>query len=250
MSFDPFAQDVPAPPQDIHPGAMACFCLSPDQQEALRAAAGLPGAEADHITLVYLAGDAEEIAANKNALLSSLAQLAQATPPLSGEIGGVARFAASESSDGQDVCVALYDCPDLPALHSALCDCLAACGIVPSSDHGFTPHITLAYIPPDAPMPVEALPRMPLSFDCLSLVWAGERIELPFQGGGEAEGMEDQAADLLSDVIEDAQLAQALLLEADAMEGGAPKGMKAIHDGFTEDEIKETIKALFAEYNS
>lgn len=168
-----------------HPGAMACLCLSSEQQQQLREAAGLPDAECDHITLVYVAGEAEEIAAHKNQLLSGLAQLAQCTPPLAGEIGGVARFAASESSEGRDVCVALYDCPALPALYSAICCCVAAYGITLPGDHGFTPHITLAYLDPGAAMPVESLPRAPLSFAALSFVWAGERIDLPFCGGEE-----------------------------------------------------------------
>lgn len=169
-----------------HPGAMACLCLSPEQQQTLRDAAVMPDAECDHLTLVYVAGQAAEIEASKNQLLAGLAQLAQCTPPLQGEIGGVARFAASESSEGRDVCVALYDCPALPALYSALCCCLEACGIVLSSDHGFTPHITLAYLDPGAAMPAEQLERMPLAFDALSLIWADERIDLPLGGGGEA----------------------------------------------------------------
>lgn len=184
---------------EAHPGAMACLMLSPEQQQALRDAAGLPDAEADHVTLIYLADAAAQIEAHKNELLAGLAQLAQATAPLQGEIGGVARFAASESSGGQDVCVALYDCATLPELYETITDCLEACGIELAADHVFTPHITLAYLAPDAPMPVESLERTPLAFDTLSLVWAGERIDLPLRGDDQAQYAGETMEDDLSE---------------------------------------------------
>lgn len=179
---NPEAKAVQAIDPMAHPGAMACLCLSPEQQQALRDASALPDAECDHITLMYIAGQAAEIAASKNQLLAGLAQIAQGTPPLQGEIGGVARFAASESSEGRDVCVALYDCPVLPDLYSAVCGCLQVCGVDSSPDHGFTPHVTLTYLDPGVAMPVEQLDRAPLVFDALSLIWAGERIDLPLRG--------------------------------------------------------------------
>lgn len=168
-----------------HPGAMVALCLTPEQQETLRAAAGLPAAEADHVTLAYLAPDAAALADRKNDLVQALAALARCTPPLSGTIGGIARFNASESSDGRDVCVALYDSPALPALYGAICACVCACGVELTSDHGFTPHITLGYLEEGGALPVEQLARTPLDFGALTLIWAGERIDLPFQGGQE-----------------------------------------------------------------
>jgi HK97 family phage major capsid protein len=170
-----------------HPGAMVALCLTPEQQEALRAAAGLPAAEADHVTLAYLAPDAAALADRKNDLVQALAALARCTPPLTGTIGGIARFNASESSDGQDVCVALYDSPALPALYGAICACVCACGIDLTSDHGFTPHVTLGYLEEGSALPVEQLPRTPLDFPFLTLIWGGERIDLPFQGGQEPQ---------------------------------------------------------------
>lgn len=161
-----------------HPGAMVCLCLSSEQQQALRDAAGIPEAECDHLTLCYLGPDAAALAERKNAIVAGLTALAQAWAPLDGTIGGVARFAASESSDEQDVCVALYDCAALPDLRQAA---VACCGGSPS-DHGFIPHITLAYVEPGAALPVAQLDRTPLGFAALSLIWGGERIDLPLMG--------------------------------------------------------------------
>ncbi len=167
---------------DAHPGAMVALMLSPDQQQQIRDAAGIADAEADHVTLAYLAPDAADLLSAKNSILRGLVNVACCTPPLNGEIGGVARFAASESSDNQDVIVALYDSPDLPDLYAGVIECLEMCGVAPASDHGFTPHITLAYLAPDAPTPIETLPRLPLPIAALTIVWGGERIDLPLTG--------------------------------------------------------------------
>jgi HK97 family phage major capsid protein len=184
MASDPSAKAVQIDPV-AHPGAMVALMLSPEQQQALRDAAGVIDAEADHITLCYLGDDAQAIQDRKNEILSALTALACATPPVQGTIGGVARFNASPGSGGQDVCVALYDCACLPDLRQAV---MACCG-QPASEHGFMPHITLGYLAPDAPMPVAQLERTPLEFDCIALVWAGERIDLPLQGGVMSESI-------------------------------------------------------------
>lgn len=183
---------------NAHPGAMVCLMLSPEQQEEVRNAAAMPNAEADHVTLAYL-GEASALLSQKNALLRCLSNVASATGLLQGEIGGVARFAASESSDGQDVIVALYDCAELPELHSDIMDALSACGIALSSDHGFTPHITLGYIPTGEETRLSSLPRVSLPISALSLIWAGERIDFPLQGEGEAEATASYPVKALAD---------------------------------------------------
>lgn len=181
-------------PADAHPGAMIALMLSPEQQSALRDASGIADAEADHVTLAYLGPDASALLSAKNGIIQGLASVAGETPPLDGECGGVARFAASESSDGQDVIVALYDSADLPDLYADVIECLEYCGVAPASDHGFTPHITLAYIVPDAASPIDTLPRVSLPVASLSLIWAGERIDFPLMG---VEGMDMGDAEMM-----------------------------------------------------
>ena len=173
---------------DAHPGAMVALMLDADQQTLIRDATGMPDAACDHITLCYIGPDASALAPQKNGILAGLTMLASCTAPLDGTLGGIARFAASESSDDQDVCVALYDSPRLADLYQTV---MACCGATPG-EHGFTPHITLAYLAPDAPMPVEQVERAPLNFGAISLIWAGERIDLPLQG--ELPAMEETGA--------------------------------------------------------
>lgn len=190
------AEDMPAKAvqiaPDAHPGAMVALMLSPDQQAQLRRDAGMPDAEADHITLAYLGPDASAMLGGKIGILQALAGVAAETQPIEGVIGGAARFNASESSDGQDVIVALYDAPELPDLYDDVCECLCECGVTVADDHGFIPHVTLTYIPTTSDAPLLSLPRTPLTFTALSLIWAGERIDLPLMGmpedmGGEME---------------------------------------------------------------
>lgn len=166
-----------------HPGAMIALMLAPDAQQALRDIAQLPDAEADHLTLAYLADDAAAIESLKNAILTALGSMAMFTPSIEGEIGGVARFSAT---DGQDALVALYDSPALADVQHTVCEAMEYAGVVLPDDHGFTPHITLTYLNPDAPLPIETLPRLPITFHAISLVWAGERIDLPLSTSAKA----------------------------------------------------------------
>ena len=45
------------------------------------------------------------------------------------------------------------DCPDLPFIRTAICNGLDDAGIEYGKDHGFVPHITLAYFPDDYKLP-------------------------------------------------------------------------------------------------
>lgn len=185
---------VPAIAPDAHPGAMVCFVTTPDTQELLRGL--LPAelraeSEPDHLTICYLTGDAEARPELKLQLLRALADVAEEAGPIHAILGGLARFPASPTSDGKDVLVALVDAPGLDDLRVEVMDAACGCGIEPPGDHGFIPHITLAYIEPDAPTPEIRMKRAPMTFDLLTLVWAGERIGIPMLGLGEEGDGED-----------------------------------------------------------
>lgn len=165
-----------------HAGAMIALVLPLDARAALLAAAGDAATQdPDHLTLAYLTEDAETIAAGKNALLAALAHCAAMLPPLVAEIGGVGRFAPADGDEGSAL-YASVDSPDLPALRAAVVSAAEGCGCLGPQTHGFTPHITLGYLAPDAPTPPLQLPRIPLRFDALTLVWGGERVDFPLQG--------------------------------------------------------------------
>lgn len=164
---------------EAHPGAMVALMLTPEQQAMVKALA--PSryvGECDHITLVYLSDEASEITERKNYLAQMVSMIADGCKPIEGAVNGYGRFAGDDESYPLYL---NYDSPQLPKLHSKLCSMVEG-AIDDDSEHGFTPHITIAYLPTGAKMPALTVPDMPLRFDSLSLIWGGERIDFPFNG--------------------------------------------------------------------
>jgi len=174
---------LPTLAENANPGAVVVFLLALTDQQALTDAAGLDGTP-DHLTLQFITDDASSMADDKLAILAALAEFAREQAPIVGRIGGVARFTTDEG-DGRNAVVALFDSPDLPEFQSELTEDLCDCCEMDESEHGFTPHITLGTIAVDAPTPQIALPDLEIEFDTISLIWAGERIDLPLMGQGE-----------------------------------------------------------------
>jgi len=165
---------------DAHPGAMLALMLTPEQQAAVTA--GVPGRlaqEADHCTLIYLAQDATALAEAKPAILAALAPFVAGLAPLTVPINGYGRF---QGDGAQYPAILLLDSAALAELREGLLACLAGCGVAVVERHGFTPHITLAYLPADRPLPSVTPPAAALTFAAVSLVWAGERVDLPMLG--------------------------------------------------------------------
>lgn len=192
LELEPTASDEQTAPPDMaddaekavqidpeaHPGAMVALMLSPEQQEQLKQyrPARLNG-EADHLTLVYLADDTSEITKHKNAVVAALAQFASAHNPVTGSINGYGRFSGN---DEEYPVFVNFDSPQLPSLRQAIMSACTWHGMDMEQEHGFTPHITLGYLPVDTKMPAFDVPPIDMTFDCLCLVWAGERIDFPF----------------------------------------------------------------------
>lgn len=187
---------------DAHPGAMIAFLLDDATIQALVDACGDLAVDPDHLTLSYLAPDASQLTAQKNALIASLAELAGETPPLAGAINGYGRF-TGDDAEGYPLYVN-FDAPGLPELHGELCEALCDCDCESESTHGFTPHITLCYLDQATPMPNLQIPPIQVTFDRIALCWAGETITFPLLGTGEQEEDDDGEMDGM------ANLAQAL----------------------------------------
>lgn len=157
-------------------GAMVALYPSPDVAEMLAQDAGEP-AEDLHVTLAFL-GDASEL--DDPAALKAVVQgIAASAPPLTGEVAGIGHFTAGP----EPVTYASPDVPGLSELRQSICEGLEGAGVEPSGDHGFTPHMTLAYArtEPD-------IPNLALAFNTLSLVIAGDRTDYPLSGKQAAEG--------------------------------------------------------------
>lgn len=118
-----------------------------------------------HLTLVYL-GESDALGVTGLRKVQAIfAKWCAECPPMEYKLAGLGRFSASPTSDGKDVIWASVDAPALPNLRQRLCAALDAAEISIPSDHGYTPHMTLDYIPVDAPMPLQRLPMMESRFD-------------------------------------------------------------------------------------
>lgn len=125
-----------------HDGCMVALRVPFDVARTLALSApGAEPAEDLHLTLAYFGDAADwppEVLARAH---DALGALAQNTPPLAGTISGYGRFLNGD----EDVLYLSFDSPDLPALRHAVVQVCTDAGLVLAGDHGFTPHITLAY---------------------------------------------------------------------------------------------------------
>jgi hypothetical protein len=62
-------------------------------------------------------------------------------------------------------------------------------GIEPSETHGYTPHMTLAYIEAGAPSPIATMPTLPLQFNAVSVAVGGKRVDYPLLNLEKPENM-------------------------------------------------------------
>jgi 2'-5' RNA ligase len=162
------------------PGVMVAFRLSPATASAL----AIPGgekAEGLHVTVAYL-GRYSGLGPEGILIAGEAVQdVAAYYPPLEGTVGGVARFPKSPSSDGKDVVVALVDVANLERLHVDLVTALEQRGIGVVQNHGYVPHVTLAYVDPEVPTPAVpgAMQPRDVRFEEISLSVNGADTNYP-----------------------------------------------------------------------
>jgi 2'-5' RNA ligase len=160
---------------------VGCF-LSAEAARALAVEGGTP-AEDLHVTLAYCGDVTATDDLTVAEAMVAVKHLAEWREPLSGKVSGTGRFSASNTSNGKDVVCALVDMPGLADLHVWLDIALTGAGMPPRREHGFLPHVTLAYVGPDAPAPVERVEQVALRFDALTISVGGERTVVPLAGG-------------------------------------------------------------------
>lgn len=130
-----------------------------------------------HVTVAYL-GKAAEI--NKEMLLDAVGAWSQRWPSFPASFSGYGVF---ENTDNR-VLVALVDMPGFEDARSDLLDIMAGYGLHPMRNHGYTPHMTLAYGDGDVTAP-DSLPeeaKGDFQFDSVFVVHGGEWTEVAFTG--------------------------------------------------------------------
>lgn len=144
---------------------------------------------------------------------------------LEAKVSGLGRFSQGDT----DVFYASVDCGSLPQFREALISWLENAGLELDTAHGFTPHITLAYISPETDLPEDRLQPVSCRLGILSLsVGRASRQDFALAGRGVPEEPEDVPAlkyALVSDgdlpfpgqpLIEDRNLAERLAAELGA----------------------------------
>ena len=166
-----------------HTGIMVAFMLKPETAKQLALPDGEPTEEL-HCTLAYLGDIYDPVETGKlspaetqDVLRLILANFAKEQSILSGTTGGIGRFI--NPGDEVNPVLALVNVPGVQAFRRRLVEALDAMHYSVHDDFDFTPHITLAYIPADAPMPIDDIAPVPLVFNELCLVIGDRRWYFP-----------------------------------------------------------------------
>lgn len=171
-------------------GLMVSLDLRADEAAALALPTGEPASEL-HVTLAYLGAAADYSQSALDTLRDRVAALAGAWGPLSGRVGGFGRFEPSGSSDGLSPLYASPDVPGLTELRADLVRDLESIGLGPSSEHGFTPHVTLAYLEPgQAPPGLGDRGSQPLHLGTIAVHAAG-RVDTYELTGEQHKGLRE-----------------------------------------------------------
>lgn len=198
-----YAELFTVSPDSKYTGVMVA--LYPSSELAIQIASA-PGVtmppEELHVTLSYLGGVEALADAQIAGAIMAAKKVATYSQPLSGTINGVGRFNASQSSDGQDVIYAVVDLPGLDDVRQWLNECMDEYEIEPVKNHGYTPHMTLAYVEPGSPAPVSMVPTTPITFGSISVSVGGKSVDFPMMGM-EWEDEEDEGKEMkYSDVAD------------------------------------------------
>ncbi|MFI6900355.1 2'-5' RNA ligase family protein [Nonomuraea sp. NPDC050394] len=176
--------EVKADRAEAGAGVMVAFMLPAEVAEQLAVPDGVPADEL-HITLAYLG---KELSEDDLATVADVVSaVATDSPPLAGVVGGIGAFPAN--NDGVPVIVPV-DVPGLEVLRQHLVDRLAEAGISVASNHGYTPHVTLTYVPEGEAVALpEPVPAQQVAFSEVSVARGSEATPFPL-GSAEPAGEE------------------------------------------------------------
>lgn len=175
-----------------HSGLFVGYFLSDAEAGTLAVQNG----ESDlHLTILYCGDVSEMDDLELMRAITAISDWARWQFPLTGEVSGVGRFQADPEEmgmDAKDAVVALVDVPGLAEMRTRLLTDSPALNFPPEGDvHGLQPHITLAYIDPGAPLPVDVLPPLTIKIDRITISAGDRQWVVPLGGSflySETEG--------------------------------------------------------------
>lgn len=160
-------------------GFLVALWLDTDTANTL-ALSGGETAESLHITLAYVHNANEIDELTQARVIAAVYDEVKYTDAPVGIVAGYGRFHASDTSDGQDVFYLTPDIPRLIDIRQRIVNCLTCNGLHVSETHGYTPHITLAYVDPEDDNPQYAVPELDLKFSAVTVLSGTRRTDIPF----------------------------------------------------------------------
>lgn len=197
------------------PGLYVACWLDPDTAERVAVAGGQPP-HTLHITLAHL-GDLSQLASwVPGDAVAAAARVAARTPVIDAVLPGLGVFKGPAS----DVLYASVDAAELSDLHERLVEQLRNEMIEPDRAHGFTPHVTLAYLPEGAYVDAAAWEPVPVTLKAVTVVSDDDsfRVELPLLGPPRRREPPEPTADdvvRIAKVDEEQRLVYGVVLEPD-----------------------------------
>lgn len=162
-------------------------CLKPADPVAASLALAVPDATPPgelHVTLAYLGETSAYKDSGEDTLLAAVTKAVAGAPAVfTGEVSGTGMFKAADD-DAARPFVALVDIPGLSDFQTQLSTAIDAAGLEVSRNHGFTPHMTLAYVGAEDTAPTDdGVAGTPLRFRSLWVVYGTHWTEIPLRGG-------------------------------------------------------------------
>jgi 2'-5' RNA ligase/chaperonin cofactor prefoldin len=168
----------------MNTGAMVAHFLSPETGktllDAVRPQVGdleLTALDQLHLTIVFL-GEADALPEQGNELSSICRLLASQLAPIEGSLNGIGRFADKDPN----ALYANFDAPGLAKLRELIIAFARTGGIEPVLSHGYSPHVTLAYLAVSAPTPSITIAPIPCLIDSITFARGDEQIVYPLRG--------------------------------------------------------------------
>ncbi len=136
-----------------------------------------------HVTILYLGKVGRDLTEEQVGLLQEIVKAyASRFAPMEGTLGGRGRFPATPSSDDKDVLITMADVPLLEKFREGLIAELAKKGLSVFRNHGYTPHMTLAYVDPDFEGVCEHPDTFDIELDALTVTVGDKHEKYPLSG--------------------------------------------------------------------
>lgn len=215
--------------QDYSNSAMVAFFL---RDQAVRYSSHISqwpeGAEPTpleeyHVTLAYLGEiDSFPPGIDYNTVAKTVAEFARYQPAMHSTVSGMGRFGVPAGFEDVGAIEPVYlsiDSADLQTMRAELVAFLEATGIPVRREHGFTPHITLGYVPSDSRMELSAPAPSQLAVDAIALAWGNNVTAFPLLGEAYSPQLAEPAANSCSCKEIQAMSDETVIQEGQAKEG-------------------------------